>query len=374
MILKLDELKNVCSSILPAVESSELSLAITDTLSLEVIDNLLYLSVTNREYFLTVKLNDKVEEDLKATINASLFLKLISQTTTDTVELKVDSTSLILKGNGTYKLPLIFQGDELLELPKIEINNVTSSFSIEGSVLNSILTNNTKQLGIGTISKAVQKMYYVDEEGAITFTSGACVNNFSLPQKVKMMFNKRLVKLFKLFKDEKVDFELGHDAISNDIIQTKVRFKTNNICLTSILSCDDRMLNDVPVKAIRDRANKLYPYSASINKNNLIDSINRIKLFVSSSKSVTSYARVSVSKSSMKISDLKGENTEVVMFNGDVEALSDSTYDMCLDLVDLLAVLDVCYESDIQFNFGDNQAVTISRSGIVNVIPQVNLD
>ena len=75
----------------------------------------------------------------------------------------------------------------------------------------------------------------MDEKGAITFTNGACVNSFTLEQPVKLLFNNRLVKLFKLFKDESVKFTIGYDPISDDIIQTKVRFATSDIIITAIL-------------------------------------------------------------------------------------------------------------------------------------------
>lgn len=373
MILRIEDLKETCSAILPAVDSNELS-SLTETLALEVVNKVLYLSVTNREYFVKVQLPIGEEVDFKATVNANLFLKLVSQTTTDTIELSVSNSNLVLKGNGTYKLPLIYDNDKLLELPEITINNVTASFDIPGATLNSILTQNTKQLSIGTISKLVQKMYYMDEKGALTFTSGACINNFTLPKPLKVLFNQRLVKLFKLLKDSTVKFSLGHDALTDDIIQTKVRFETPTITITSILSCDDTMLNTVPVDAIRQRANNVYPYSASINKQSLMDSINRMRLFVTTTKSITSYAKFSMSKSQMVISDLSGENKEVIYYNNDIDAMQEDTYSMYLDLVDLSAVLDTCFEANVQLNFGDNQAITISRGNIINVIPEVRLD
>ena len=61
-------------------------------------------------------------------------------------------------------------------------------------------------------------MYYVDNEGAITFTSGACVTKFDLAGDIKLLFNQRLVKLFKLFKNTKVHFTVGNTNISEDII------------------------------------------------------------------------------------------------------------------------------------------------------------
>ena len=109
-----------------------------------------------------------------------------------------------------------------------------------------------------------KSVYYMDENGAVTFTTGACVNSFTLEQPVKVLLNDRLVKLFKLFKGEKVKFTLGYDAISDEIIQTKVKFETSDVTITAILSCDDSMLRQFPVNAVRGRADATYPYSINM--------------------------------------------------------------------------------------------------------------
>ena len=172
MIIRIEDLKNVAQIILNAVDSNELSV-ITETLEIKVENNIFYMNVTNREYYARVKLPmHQTEEAFHATVNANLFLKLVSQITTDTVEFKVNKTSLMITANGVYKLPLIFDNDSLLELPEITINNITSEFDIEGNILSSILQYNSKQLTVGSISRPVQKLYYIDEKGALTVQEG----------------------------------------------------------------------------------------------------------------------------------------------------------------------------------------------------------
>ena len=374
MILKTESLKDVCSKILAAVDSNEISV-ITETLELKTVDNILYISVTNKEYFAKVKLNVVgAENDFHATVNANLFLKLISQMTADNIELVVKDTYLNIKGNGSYKLPLIIDNTNLLELPTIEINNPTNSFDIDGEILNSILYYNSKELTKGVISKPVQKMYYVDNEGAITFTSGACVNSFTLPSPIKILLNNRLVKLFKLFKSEAVKFTIGYDALTDDIIQTKVRFESSDISITAILSCDDSMLNSVPAAAIRRRANNTYPYSVNINRDALIQALNRLLLFssgIGSKEIVKPYGTFEFSANSMTIYDVKKENKEIINYTNNV-AIED-TYELIIDLTDLKSTLEICTEPYLNMHFGDGQAVVIARGSIKNVIPQVKV-
>ena len=372
MIIKIEDLKNLSQIILPAVETTDLS-SLTDTLELYAHGGTLQFFITNKEYFLDTKIKIDPDIEFKATINANLFLRLIAQTTTDTVTLELNDTYLILKGNGTYKLPLIFEDDKMLELPRIDITNVISSFDINGNILNSILQFNTKQLSIGILSRPVQKLYYVDEKGCITFTSGACVNDFALTSSVKLLFNQRLVKLFKLFKDKTVKFTYGKDSVSEEIIQSKVKFELDDLILTAILPGDDTMLKSVPVDAIRNRATNKYPYSISFDKQALVDTINRIKLFVASSRAVVPYAQFTFTKSNVIISDLSKDNKETVDYINSLEDF-EKEYSMYLDLNELLAVLDTCVESSVMLSFGDGQAIVLKRGTITNIIPEVSVD
>ena len=124
MIIRIEEIQNACSKILAAVDSNALS-TVTETLQLSTEGKNLYISVTNKEYYAQVKIEMSEPMDFKATVNAQLFLKLVSQITTETIELTTQDSALVLKGNGTYKLPLIFEGDKLMELPEIIIDNPT---------------------------------------------------------------------------------------------------------------------------------------------------------------------------------------------------------------------------------------------------------
>lgn len=374
MIIRIEEIQNACSKILTAVDSNTVS-AVTETLQLSTEGKNLYISVTNKEYFARVKLEMAEPVDFKATVNANLFLKLVSQITTETIELSVEESTLIIKGNGTYKLPLIFDGDKLMELPEIVIHNPTVNFKIDSNILLSILQFNSKELSKGIISRPIQKLYYVDEHGALTFTTGACVNSFELQQPVKLLLNDRLVKLFKLFKGEQVDFTLGYDTISEDTIQTKVRFESDDIIITAVLSCDDNMLESFPVNAVRGRANSDYPYSVNVNREQLIQTINRLLLFTSANGAkdiINPFSTFEFKKNSMIVWDTNHENYEEVFYSN-TECAVDDKYVAILDLKDLKTTLENCTEQYVVLHFGDSQAVVIARGNIKNVVPECRI-
>lgn len=143
--------------------------------------------------------------------------------------------------------------------------------------------------------------------------------------------------------------------------------------ITAILSCDDAMINSVPVTAIRGRAEADYPYSVNFNREALLETINRLLLFtVSGSKTLTAYCNFEFEKDGVVVSDIEGENKEIIKYNNDTTNLED-TYTAMLDLNDLKNTLDSCSEQYINIKFGDEQAILISRGTIVNVVPELHL-
>lgn len=371
MIIRSGEFKKICSTVLSATDGSELS-ALTETLELKTVGNILYLSVTNKEYYVSVKFQLDHEEEFHASVNATLFLKLIAAVTSEQIELTVTESYMNVKANGNYKIPLIFENEQLLEVPAITIDNPTINMTVASSVLDSIVNYNTKQLSLGTVAKPVQKMFYIDELGCITFTTGACVNTFNLEKPVKILLNSRLVNLFKLFKGTSVDFTLGYDAISDTLIQTKVAFVTPNITLTAITGCDDALLAQVPVDAIRTRANKHYDNTVVLNVADVSEAINRLLLFSAgygSKENLKPYSMFEFKDGNVTIYDTKRENIEVLNCQNGTN-LADE-YAMTLDLIEFKKILDGCTEQYVTLNFGDGRACVVVRGAIKNVMPEV---
>ena len=373
MIIRTEKLQPACSKLLPAVDSNAIA-EITDVLELKASGKILYINVTNREYFAQVKIELDDVVDFHATVSANLFLRLVSQITTETVELNVAETTLKMKANGSYDIPLIFDNDKLMELPAIEINNVTTELTVESDILQSILNYNSKELMKDLILQPVQKMYYVDQEGCITFTTGACVNNFQLEQPIKVLLNQRLVKLFKLFNSGKVKVTLGHDAISDTIIQTKIKFENDIVCLTAILSCDDDLVNKVPAAAIRGRANKNYPYNVSFSKAELNETINRLLLFSSTSalNRIKSDSKFVFEYNYVSIYDVTSANVERVFYKTGVLPEGEQ-YIATFDLNDLKHALDSSEDDFVTFGFGDHAALVISSKSVRHVVPEVSV-
>lgn len=282
--IRLEDIIEASQAILSAVDSS-IATTLTDTLEVKAENKKLYLAVTNGEYY--VKINIDLSEDINfhAAVNATTFLKLISAMTAETITLSVDGNFLNVKGNGNYKLPLIYENSAMLNVPEITIDNVTNTFDISSDILTSILNVNSKELTRGVSTNPVQRCYYIDNNGCITFTSGATVNKFGLPCDIKILLTSKIVNLFKLFKNTDCKFTIGYDDIGNNVTQTKISLETAMTRMVAVLSSDNALINTVPAEAIRDRAYKIYPHSVVFNKQDILSLIARLQLFKTESSS-----------------------------------------------------------------------------------------
>lgn len=371
MLIKTEEFKKIGSLILSSIESNEVS-TLTETLELKTEGKTLHLNITNKEYYMSVNFELDHEEEFYATVNANLFLKLVSQVTAQYIELTLKDTYVSVKANGEYKIPLIFDNDHLLELPVINIENTMIEMNISGEILESILNFNSKELLKGTIAKPVQRMFYVDNEGCITFTSGACVNSFTLEQPIQLLLNQRTVKLFKLFKNQMVKFTFGVDPISETLSQTKIRFEIPGVTLTVITNSDEELLRSVPVNAIRGRASYDYPYQVTLSRQMLGETINRLLLFSSgygNKQNIKPYSSFEFGVNSVVIYDSDKQNKETLAYQNDTTL--EETYSLMIDLVDFKTVLDGCNEDFVTLKFGNGQCIVVVRGQISNIIPEV---
>ena len=364
MNLPIKEFREACQTILGAIDTKESSL-FSETLELKASGNVLNLNVTNREYYVSVKFN--LNEDCKftAAVNAKLFLSLISKITSPSIDLSIDGNSVKIIGNGNYKLPMIYNNNVLMSLPEINIENVTNTMTIKNEILQSILIHNSKELLRGKVAKPVQNYYYIDEKGCLTFTSGACINNFTLEKPVKMLLGDKIVKLFKLFKSsENINFTMGQDPISEDLIQTKVRFEDPKVTISTKLT-DLGLISSVPVTTIRNMATQTYKYSLVVNKSELMETLNRLVLF----NDTKTYGKFKFTKDLITITTWGTDNTEEIKPTSECQTLT--SYEALLNMANLNLILSGCEDDYVTLCFGDTKAFVIKKNNISDILPEL---
>ena len=374
MILKTKTFQEAANKILVAVgldrSAANLELAAKDTA--------LYLRVTNREYYVAVKFDLEEPSDFRAVVDANLFLNLISGLNSEEFELIIKDTHVAVKaGKSNYKLPMIYENDQLMTLPiiKLDKEQVTVDMSIEQEVLLSILNVNGKE-----IQKArkldvneLQRYYYIDETGCFTFTTGACVNSFNLEKPIKLLLTDKVVKLFKLFGTD-VWMSYGHQVNADNSLQPIVTFQTESVYVASRLLNDETCIQKIkaPCDAMKNLIKEAYDHNLVLSASELAAAISRLLMFHknSSAKVDLSFVPASIefTETELTISDLTGDNKEIITIeNG---SATPGNYSMGINLIDLKAVLDSCKNEHITMNCGNHKSIIVNRGSISNVIAE----
>ena len=375
MIIKTKDFKDAANKILLAADLD------TNAANLELVarNSSLYLNVTNKEYYVAVKFPLETDETFRAVVDASLFLSLVSGFTTDTFSLDIkDNTVVLGSGKSKYKVAMIYENENLMALPVIAIQNKTVEMTVSNDILMSILNVNSKEL-LKTkyldVSE-LNKLYYIDETGCFTFTNGSCLNSFTLEKPVKLLLNDRIVRLFKLFKDD-VKFSLGMDPIANGGIQTKMVMETPDTYLAAVITCDDTLIAKVqqPCEATKRYLTENYDHKLVLSTADLSAAINRLMSFTKNSKATSEKVNMAYLPTAMNIENGelvikdKFENYETVSIAN--ESFSTGDYEMYVNLYDIKLVLDSCKTDHITLNCGNHRSVVVTRGTVANLIPEV---
>ena len=374
MILKTKNFQEAANKILVAVgldrAAANLELAAKDTS--------LYLRVTNREYYTAIKFELENPTEFRAVVDANLFLNLISGISTEEFELNIKDTYVVVKaGKSSYKLAMIYENDQLMKLPiiKLDPDQITVNMSISNDILMSILNVNSREVQKAKKVEVneLQRYYYIDETGCFTFTTGACINAFTLENPIKLLLTDKVVKLFKLFSSD-AWLSYGHIVNTDNSLQPIAVFQTEDVYVATRLLSDETCIQRVkaPCDAMKTLAKEVYEHNLVLSATDLSAAISRLLMFHknSSAKVDLSFVPASVefSNTELIISDLTGDNKEVITIeNG---STTPGRYSMGVNLIDLKAVLDSCKNEHITMNCGNHKSIIICRANISNVIAE----
>jgi len=374
MILKTKNFQEAANKILLAVGVDKAAA----NLELAAKDTALYLRVTNREWYTAIKFDLENPTEFRAVVDANLFLNLISGISTEEFELEIKDTVVVVKaGKSSYKLAMIYENDQLMKLPiiKLDPDQVTVSMTISNDVLMSILNVNSREVQKAKKVEVneLQRYYYIDETGCFTFTTGACINAFTLEKPIKLLLTDKVVKLFKLFGSDAF-LSYGHIVNADNSLQPIVVFQTEDVYVATRLLSDETCIQKVkaPCDAMKALAKEVYEHNLVLSATDLSAAISRLLMFHknSSAKADLSFVPASVefSNTELTISDLSGDNKEVITIeNG---SSTPGGYSMGVNLIDLKAVLDSCKNEHITMNCGNHKSIIICRANISNVIAE----
>lgn len=367
--LKTSLIKELTSKINKGIEG-ERTVRISELLELSVENNKLLLSVTNTQFYLSIEVVDNlnVNENLHVTIDADTFIKLVSKTTSDKIYLDTKDGNLLFKGNGEYIFPLeLEQNGEVKRLPKIDINS-QQTFDIMGDTLYSIYSFGNNELVNDVPVDAVQKYYYFDNLGCITYTESPYLNNFNLSTPFKILINDRLAQLFTLFRGQKVRVGLSKD-LDNNLYQNKIMFECDNIKLVSYLPNDD-LVNKYPANECRMLQENPYPGKVTINRVDLSNALDRLNIFSIKDGNIVfkKAGQLNFTTNGLEIISVLDKNKEIIPYVDKPQYYSYSCY---MNLSQLLRHSKASSENTLEVNYGNELCLMLRKDNYAQIIVEM---
>ena len=248
------------------------SLPLTCLMEIKLENDVLSLTTTDGPNYITVKETGITGSPFYIVVETKLFSQLVSKITTQEITLETDGNSLKVIGNGTYNIALRLENGEPIRFPSIEFDYSVNKVHISPEQLRSILTNNKASIAT-TKEDPILICYYLDDQKVLT-TDGykCCVNNIKAFESPVCLEQKIMDLTSFVVDDNGVDIQLDRG---------KVCFSSSKGTLVGP-RVEEQDAMTYPVQDVLETANtQKYSSSCRLNRNALIDTLERLSLFSS---------------------------------------------------------------------------------------------
>lgn len=371
MLVSTKRLKKVVTRLLSSVDLQDLS-PTAGLIELEAQGDQLILSMAAPEYQLRVSVEGAAAGPLHAVVRAESFLKLVTKISAPQIELSSTEGFLLMKAGGSYKLPVVDIGEQGTLLTWNPPANL-QTMVLSKDVIHLLLKYNYREMQTDKMVRPVQRLCYLDQQGAVTFNSGACVSTFDLTSPVKTLLTLKAVRLLKIFEeDDFLVFGVYHVDLSDGRMQAKMVAENSQASLQVLLPSDPSFMESFPVEAIRGRAFDSYPGTVNISRKGISECLGRLLLLsnLQGNSSVRELGRITFQAECLVLEDVGKAGRETIPYIG---TPFSEEYQCFINMAALKSLLDSCAEDSISLSFGNKEALVLSRGMVRNVIPEVDV-
>lgn len=318
---------------------------ITEYLNIKLFDNVLSITATDLNNFITFTAKDVEGEEGEVNVKADALIKLVAKTTKSDMTFNSTETHLEVKGNGNYKIPLLAES-----FPTYEFNHDSEQIEISTANLKKALKVNSGSIAREMIMPCLTG-YNIGETVITTDGIKMCINQTDeFLKDSRVLISQKLADLLHTLVDEKV-------IVQQD--GNKLLFTTEQLVIFG--SQLDGIEEYPDITGITELT---YLGSCKVSKQDLLFALDRLSIFVDPFDN--NGVSILFGDESLVISDLKGNSTEeVAMIQNDVLGLETKIAVNLQYFKDLLSVLT---EPEVVLEFGNDLPLKIVEGEVVQIL------
>lgn len=336
--------------------SNNKNLPITNLIGIDLFGDRITLTTTDGNNTLYLSYMDKELlsiEPFYTIVNVDTFSKLVAKTTKEYIELENKENYLEFIGNGTYKLDLaINEEGELIQFPTIPEFNIENQKTISLELLKNVIKT-SKPSTLKTMEIPMLTGYYLSNK-VITTNMQLVTNIDENIIDTPILITSELADLIEVLDGQTVKVEIN----DKDII-----FETDNIVIYG------KQLEGVetyPIQAIESLLALQYQNCLKVNKQELLDVLDRMALFV------TDYDKnrvfLNIKKEGLEITSQKSNATEIIEIKNTVE----TEFNCLIDIEMLKSQVQSLTTNIVEIWYGQEKSIQLKEGNTTLVVSLLN--
>lgn len=332
---------------------------VTCWVAIEVFDNKLTLITRDTTNYLYLVENGVVTEDgedFYAVVDANVFFKLISKLTCEKVTLEVDGFSLIVHGNGTYKL--VIQTDE--EGEKVKYIDPIENLDMSKAVTKEF-NRTTIQVIFETIKPALglpnevpegscYSGYYVGQN--VVATNSIKIASMAVPMlDSPKLISSQLFNLLSVMNNEKIEVY---------IVDDEVVFSTADCVIYGRFMSG---IEDYAIDEIMELVNSDFVSFCSVPKKEFLQSLDRLSAVVGVYDNDAVF--LTFTQNGLQVSSKSTDSVEIISYS----ASEDFHPFMCaIDIQTLIDEVKSINNDMIELYYGRDNGIKLTDGNITIIV------
>lgn len=309
-----------------------------------------YLYITE-----TIEVPDEL--DLSITVDADLLFKLVGKTTSPHISLEVQDKTLVVAGNGVYKLelPLDENGDPVDfpdPLDGVKINKAFTKIPL--ATVQEVIQSLKPSLAVNMSNPCYTKYYFGD---IIIGTDTFMISELDkgVMKKTPRLLTREFLDLISLGSTD-TSLSIGGDWLVASSDKGSI-----------LVCCKDSIdLEDFNIKGIEAMLKTEYPAWCEVNTQELLSVLDRLSLFVGLYDD--DVITLTFTEDGLEITSVNDSGAELVEYR---EQNGDMGQEFRINLDQLLTQIKTYPEDIVRIYYGEDASIQLGYKGLIHVVALV---